>query len=248
MVSSTEKLKKLLMESKNKKRDITIDEIIKTRLKKDEIVPNKEILKKPVIKKNDNSSLEDIENILSKENRFSYEFNKHVLNKFTGNILVNCDSSNNRDLIIQVIKKSLSENKVPILILTSTNYKTMSSLLMESKISLNSVYLIDTVSKNLININDFNKVFFIDSLRNLTQLEITLFKILKTEKKSVVIFDTVDVLEFYHLDKLILKFVYSIVKLIQKKSSQSVFIINNSKLAPKLAQFFTDFVEVKKID
>jgi archaellum biogenesis ATPase FlaH len=246
MNSSTDQLIKLLEKSKASKKDISTEKILKYRTSSNDFEKNR--VTKSKEEKSTSSSLDDIEEVLSKESRFYYEFNKKVLNSVSTNILIDCDASNNHDLMRAIIKKAIQEKKVPILVLTSTNYKSMISFLKDSKIDLDKLYLIDTVSKNLIAVENFNKVFFIDSLRNLTQLQILIIKILEEEKRAILIFDSIDVLEFYHNEKVILKFVYSVSKLIQKKSAQFICIINGDKLGPKLAQFFNDFVQIKKIE
>ncbi len=246
MTSSTTDLIKMLEKSRDKKKDISTEEILKFRTSSNKFEKNNVFSKKQ--KKPKISSLEDVEEVLSKESRFYYEFNKKVLNSSSTNIIIDCDASNNRDLMRAIIKKAIEEKKVPILVLTSTNYKSMILFLKNSQIDLNKVYIIDTVSKNLIAVENFDKIFFVDSLRNLTQLQILIIKLLENEKSSILIFDSVDVLEFYHNEKVILKFIYSVSKLIQKKSAQFICIINSDKLGPKLSQFFNDFVQIKKIE
>lgn len=239
MISSYEKLKSILGDEDSKKTDLSSDEINQYRLEKNS---SEKELKKV------SSQMDDVSDFLSRDSKFLRELNKRISNDYFGNVLISCDSKNNKDLLIALVKKALLEERIPIVILTANNYKTVSKEFKEANINLDKVYIIDTVSKNIISIHDFGKIIFIDSLRNLTQLQIKLLKLLKKEKNVFCIFDTVDILDLYYDEKLILKFIYSIIKLIQKKSASSVFLINNNYLSLKVAQFFTDFFEIEKID
>lgn len=246
MISSSEKLKMLLENSNSKNVDLSNDEIIDLRStnKINEVGEKNKNKSELTI----DSSKNYFENLLSRENKFLTEINKRIPKDYSGNTLIGCDSKNNKDLIVAIIKGVILSGKKPIIILTASNYKTMSKLLKDSKISLDELYLIDTVSKGIINIHDFDKIIFVDSLRNLTQLQIKLLKILKKDNNVVCIFETIDMLDLYHDEKLILKFTYSIIKLIQKASSSSIFLVNNKNISLKIAQFFTDFFEIEKID
>lgn len=255
MNNSTEKLRKLLEETTRKNKDLSVEKVtafrLKNKLRIDDSknksdLKNQSVFEEKISKKE--NYLDDIETVLSKENKLFNEVNKKIPVNYAGNILISCDASNNKNLIVALTKKIISEKKIPIIILTSTNYKTMISFFNEAKIPLNDLYIVDSVSKNIINVHDFEKNIFIDSLRNLTQLQIKLIKILKNQKNTVCVFDSVDVLELYHEEKLILKFVYSIIKLIQKKSTNIIFLINNKSLSFKLSQFFNDFIEIEKIE
>lgn len=248
MNNSTNELIKLLEKYKETNKDVELESVLK--FKK---VP---IQKKDLsIKKQENnekkekiSDLEGVEEVLSKESRFSYEFNRNVLNNPVNNILIDCDASNNHDLIRAIIKNSIDNKKTPILVLTSTNYKTMLDFLKKSKVNLDKVFIIDTVSKNLISVENSSNILFVDSLRNLTQLQILIIKLLNEKNNCVLIFDSVDILEFYHSEKVILKFVYSLSKLIQKRNAWFNCIVNSDILGPKLSQFFNDFVQLKKVE
>ena len=90
----------------------------------------------------------------------------------------------------------------------------------------------------------------IDSLRNLTQLQIKLVKLIEgknsSDQECVVVFDSLDVFSLYHDDQIILKFVYSMTKLLHKHSVSGFFLSSKNPFLPKLVQFFDDFVELKK--
>jgi hypothetical protein len=240
---SIEELENLLKKKEKAK------EILEKSLKESGVGTNEKIKGevKEVKEEKKVDNFEEIESFLSDENRFNSELNKNISGEINNNFLIHTDAKNNKSIMLSLIKKVLSEGKVPIFVLTSNNYKTASKFLSKSKVSLDEVYIIDTVSKNTVNINDFDKVLLVDSLRNITQLQIKLLKLLRKIDNAVIIFDTVDVLELYHPQEIILKFIYSIIKIGQKKNANVLMIVNKDSLAPKASQFFGDFFEIKNI-
>lgn len=182
-----------------------------------------------------------------KENRVVVELNQKLPDLISGQILINCDPVNNHDFLIGISKVIIKSNLTPLIILTSTNYKTIMGLLNVNKIDLDKVFLVDTVSKNISIVKESDKLFFVDSLRNLTQLQIKLFKLINSNK-VVFVFDSIDVLNLYHSEKTIFKFVYSLAKLMRKFKTNGFYIVNNKSLIQKVGQFCDDIIEIGKID
>ncbi|MDD4251339.1 MAG: hypothetical protein PHX27_04075 [Candidatus ainarchaeum sp.] len=197
--------------------------------------------------KNETTKFDELQRILSKENRVVVELNQKLPDLISGQILINCDPVNNHDFLIGISKVIIKSNLTPLIILTSTNYKTIMGLLNVNKIDLDKVFLVDTVSKNISIVKESDKLFFVDSLRNLTQLQIKLFKLINSNK-VVFVFDSIDVLNLYHSEKTIFKFVYSLAKLMRKFKTNGFYIVNNKSLIQKVGQFCDDIIEIGKID
>lgn len=107
--------------------------------------------------------------------------------------IIGCDSVNNKDVSLALIKFILNSNKTPIFILTTTNYNQFLSYLSENKIDSDKIFLIDTISKSISRVANTSNIFFVDSLRNLTQLQIKLVKLIEEKillTKSVLWFLT----------------------------------------------------------
>jgi hypothetical protein len=222
--SSLEKLKKLLQEKK--------------------VSPSIEGIKK------EEDKFDEINFFLSKEKKITDELTKQINLSSKAQTIIGCDSSNNLDVSMGVINFILNSNKTPVFVLTTTNYNQFLNYLSEKKIDSKKLFLVDTVSKNISKVSESENLFFVDSLRNLTQLQIKLINIINdscvSEKECVIVFDSMDVLSLYHDDSIILKFVYSITKLFHKYSVSGIFLSSKSPFLPKLVQFFDDFVELKK--
>ncbi len=217
----------------------------------------KELLEKsktPVIDnvvKKEEEKFDQLNFYLSKEKKIFDELAKQISVVGKSQSIISCDSSNNQDLLIGLIKFAFYEKKIPILVLTSTNYKQILKIFLENKVDPKSVFIIDTVSKNISKVTETENIFFIDSLRNLTQLQIKLLKLFEKQKSKendlFFIFDSVDVLSLYHEDQVLFKFVYSLTKLLHKYSVPGFFLSSNKVLLPKLTQFFDDFIELDKM-
>ena len=163
---------------------------------------------------------------------------------FRGQALVNCDSSNTKDIIVALARFVSLSGATPVLVLMNFNYRTIQECLKEN--SFNSdLILIDTVTKSIAQVSDTNDLIFIDSLRNLTQLQIKLLNVIEKKKNLSVIFDSLAILELYHNDEVVSKFIYSLTKLLHKKNV-SGFYVSTKKDSSKLSQFFDETVALKK--
>ncbi len=191
------------------------------------------------------SRFDELQGFLSKERKISSEISRNFPSAPYGQALILCNAENNFDVMISVLKKVSIEKKFPVLILTSTNYKSMQKMLSESHIS-SDFYIIDAVSKNLSDTKETEKILFVDSLRNLTQIQIRIINLIEKEKEIVFIFDSLNVLELYHSEIVIFKFIYSVAKIMRKNKIDCFYILNKKSLVPKLSQFFDNFVEIKK--
>lgn len=188
-----------------------------------------------------------IEDLLSKESRVLNEINKQLSSFGAAQVLIGNDSSDSKEIIVALTKKCFAEKKVPVLVLFSTNYKSMLDLLKESEIDSTKLVIIDTVSKNVSRVADSQNILFIDSLRNLTQLEIKSVNIIDNVNSPCFIFDSMCVLDLFHKEDVILRFFYSFTKLLHKRSVPGVYLICKKKAIPKIMQFFDDFVELEKV-
>ena len=201
--------------------------------------------------KSQEKRFDELNFLLSKEKKVVDELKKQINFSNVSQVLLGCDALNNKDVYLSLIKFAIESKKIPIFVLTTTNYNQFFSYLSENQIDSNKILVIDTVSKNISKINETDYLFFVDSLRNLTQLQIKIIKIFEISKLNVsdfvLIFDSVDVLSLYHDEQIILKFVYSLTKILHKNSVFGVFLSSNKLFSPRLAQFFDDFVEIKKI-
>lgn len=193
---------------------------------------------------------DEINFFLSKEKKIIDELEKQISFSKNTQTIIGCDSVNNKDVSLALIKFILNSNKTPIFILTTTNYNQFLSYLSENKIDSDKIFLIDTISKSISRVANTSNIFFVDSLRNLTQLQIKLVKLIEgknsSDQECVVVFDSLDVFSLYHDDQIILKFVYSMTKLLHKHSVSGFFLSSKNPFLPKLVQFFDDFVELKK--
>lgn len=194
--------------------------------------------------KQSEDNFDEIESFLSKENQLFSEVNKQLGKFNTSQILVSIESSLEKDLLLALVKKCHAENKMPVVVLFSITYKSLFDALLEAKIDTSKVIVIDTVSKSISKVVENKNLFFVDSLRNLTQLQIKSVNLIDNRKDLCFIFDSICILDLYHKEDVILKFIYSMTKLLHKKRVPGVYLVCKTKSVPKVMQFFDDFVEI----
>jgi hypothetical protein len=206
--------------------------------------------KKDVVSKhvdNEKNKFDDLQKMLSRSEQIYSQVSRNIKGKGDGQILFLCDPVNVTDVMISVARKMIENNLTPVLILTTMNYKAAQKVLKKANIE-DKVFLIDTVSKSISLVKNSERVLFVDSLRNLTQLQIKIIKFIKGKEKVVFFFDALNVLELYHSEPIILKFTYSISKLLKKYKTDSYYSITKKLMVPKLSQFFDGLVEIKKVE
>ena len=190
---------------------------------------------------------EELQSLLSPEQSLLRDIKRQIGGTFSGQNLVLCDPSNTKDAMSALMKLALENGKVPVLVLTGMNYKVALGMIAAAKVSENKVFIVDTVSKSIIKTKETDRIFFVDSLRNLTQMEITVFKLIEKDLNSCFIFDSIDVLQLYHDDKVIGKFAYSLTKLLHRHKRAGFYLLNRKSLLSKLNQFADSAVELKRI-
>lgn len=164
---------------------------------------------------------------------------------FNGQALVSCDPSNLMDVFIAIVKFTIQSGRTPVLVLFMNNYVSVRKRLLEEGIK-EDCFIVDVVSKSIFPVNEEPNLVFADSLRNLTQIQIKILNILSTQKDVAFIFDSVSVLNYYHEEDIILKFVYSLTKILRKNNSNGFYVSTDGQITQKVGQFFDEHLELKK--
>lgn len=164
---------------------------------------------------------------------------------FKGQALIACDSSNLMDVFIAMVKFSIQAGYTPVLVLFMNNYLTVKKRLIEEGVN-EKCFIIDAVSKSISPVAEDDNLFFADSLRNLTQIQIKILNVLSNNKNLSLVFDSVSVLNYYHDDDTVFKFVYSLTKLVRKNNSCGLYLSTDAQISQKVGQFFDEYLELKK--
>ncbi|MDD2531303.1 MAG: hypothetical protein PHO61_01270 [Candidatus ainarchaeum sp.] len=164
---------------------------------------------------------------------------------FNNQAIIECDSSNLMDVFVASVKFSIQSGFTPVLVLFMNNYFTVKKRLEEDGIR-DKCIVIDAVSRSISPVIEGEGLFFADSLRNLTQIQIKILKIISSKNNFALICDSISVLNYYHGDDVVFKFVYSLTKLARKNSSAGFYINTDSQLSQKLGQFFDEQLTLKK--
>jgi len=164
---------------------------------------------------------------------------------FKGQALIGCDSSNLMDVFVAMIKFTIQSGGVPVLVLFMNNYVTVKKRLIEEGIN-EKCFIIDVVSKSISPVLEGEDLFFADSLRNLTQIQIKILNVISTQRNVTLIFDSISVLNYYHEDEVIFKFIYSLNKIVRQNNSNGFYISTDGQISQKVGQFFDEHLELKK--
>ncbi|MDD3159802.1 MAG: hypothetical protein PHQ98_02445 [Candidatus ainarchaeum sp.] len=198
--------------------------------------------------KNEVDEFDQISYLLSNEKKIANEL-KNELNFITDNqvLIQNILSELNFETIIALIREIDKANFNPIIVLTKDPYVSFKRKIQNTKINIENITFIDTISKSFMKNNIEKNVYYVDSLQNLTQLQIVCTKIINENQKSQFIFDSIDVLELFHSDEIIIKFFYSFTRLMNSKNKNCYYLLNNHKLVSKINQFFDKLTVIEKI-
>ncbi|MFA5126124.1 MAG: hypothetical protein WC462_03930 [archaeon] len=177
--------------------------------------------------------------------RILTDLKSKLLLSFRGQALVDCDPANSKEVLIALTKFVIQTDMKPVLVLMNYNYKTVLSALEEAGVKEN-VIMIDTISKSIAQVDDEKNLFFVDSLRNLTQLQIKMLNVIEKNNGCAFVFDSLVMLELYHEPDVVFKFVYSLTKLLHKNRVNGFFISSKKSFSLKLSQFFEEVIELKK--
>jgi len=193
----------------------------------------------------ESKKFDDLQALLSEEQKVLRELREKIGTEFEGQTLVLCESSKSKVFLTSLAKIVLEKERKPALVLTTMNYHSALDLLNEAKVDSSKVWLLDTVSKNLMPVKEKGGLFFIDSLRDLTQLEIKIMQMIKTEGLCFV-FDSMSVLALYHEDPVIYKFMYSLTKILHKYGVTAFYLLTDKRLLSHSNQFFDNIIEFGK--
>ena len=208
----------------------------------EDIISNKPKLSEKISKQ---EAVFDAFNALVGPDRILTEIKTKLPFSFLGTALFVCDSANVKDVLLALAKFSTLANFTPVLVLFGSNFKTVSKLMKEANFS-GKYLILDCVSKSIAQVDESENVFFVDSMRNLTQMQIKILNIIEKNPKITFIFDSLLVLSLYHADDVVLKFVYSLTKLLHSKNTPGYFIASEKKSVTKFSQFFDESIEIKK--
>lgn len=208
----------------------------------DNILSDKEVVLAGVAKESEKFNAF---NALVGSERVLTEIKTNISTSFSGQALVVCDPTNSKEVLIALTSFVRQANHIPVLVLMNHNYKTILSDLEKSGIGDN-VIIIDTVSKSIANVQENRELIFVDSLRNLTQLQIKMFNVMEKNHGCAFIFDSIAMLELYHEEEIVFKFIYSLTKILHKNNVNGFYISTTKESSAKLGQFFEETIQLKK--
>jgi hypothetical protein len=163
---------------------------------------------------------------------------------FVGTAVIECDPVNSKEVVVALTKFTQQAKVIPVIVLMNYNYKTVMGALAAENIK-DGFIIIDTVSKSISKVNESSQLVFVDSIRNLTQLQIKMLNLIEEHKYLTFIFDSVGMLSLYHEEDIVLKFIYSATKIIHKNNCSGLFV-SAGAISASMLQFFDEDIKLKK--
>ncbi len=179
------------------------------------------------------------------QERMLTEIKSKLASGVRGQTLVFCDPSNSKEAVLALCRFVSQSGHIPAVVLLNNTYSSFSREMSASKFS-GEYYIIDAVSNSISKTDELEKIFFVDSLRNLTQMEIKINKLIDLNSGVIFIFDSLWILSLYHDEDILLKFIYSVTKILRKRGVNSFFFLSNKKGSQKINQFFDETIELKR--
>jgi len=183
--------------------------------------------------------------ILSGTGKVVLDLKQLIGEEYSTSALLVCSPSDTKTVLGGVAKFVSIYGKKPVPVLFANNYKTVLELLKDAGVE-NNFSVIDCVSQSIYPIKEEKEISFVESLRNLTQIQISIQDEIRKNKNSVFIFDSIDVLYLYHEEQIVQKFLSSVVKMLESANRAVFFISAKSDLQKKVVGCFEDKFVLKK--
>ena len=162
---------------------------------------------------------------------------------FKGTALIVCDPSNANEVVAAVTKFVQEGKGDPVLVLLNYTAKAAQRFFGEHKVS--GVRMIDTVTQSISRFPETPNVQFVDSVRNLTQTQITMIRALEEKPSTVFVVDSVGMLFLYHEPPVVIKFFFSLSSILHKHNATSFFVCAG-KPNESILQFFDEVITLPK--
>lgn len=164
----------------------------------------------------------------------------------TDSKLMIVDSSKYNQTIVKIVK-SLKKKSVCYVTLNKT-FNSLKEIFKKNKINNENLLFVDAISKSLENVGkETENCYFINSPGALTEISLVISKFVKHDFECV-IFDSINSLLIYRDQKVVRKFVTSIVSKINESKTNIIFIVLKSKeLESLINEISTIFDKVEKV-
>jgi len=131
------------------------------------------------------------------------------------------------------ITKDVSDNKKMCYVSLNKPFDTIEENLKAKKINTNNFIFVDAITKGA-GKKEAANVVFVSSPRALTELNITIGKILEVGKVKNLIFDSLSTLLIYEKPLVVVKFVHALIAKLRALNVTAVFIVLKDDVTPDL--------------
>jgi len=148
-------------------------------------------------------------------------------------LLVAILSNQNYNDTLLEIAKSVSGNKITCYVGLNKPYSTTNDNLKAAKVNTSKFLFVDAITKGA-GRKTTDNVIFVSSPRALTELNISINKILETGKVGNLVFDSLSTLLIYEKPLTVVKFVHSLTAKLRALNLSTVFIVLKDDVTPDL--------------
>ncbi len=124
----------------------------------------------------------------------------------------------------------------------SRPYKSLCSYFQKNGIDTKRIFFVDAATRNPEETGEDEQVVFVSSPKALTELGITLSKVVDAGSVQCVIFDSISALLVYEDESTVLRFVHSVISSLAEKTS-AVFILLKDRTGEELLKDLSMFAD-----
>lgn len=150
-------------------------------------------------------------------------------------------------ITVDALKVLMRSNLSGIYVTLSRPYNILEKSLRESDVNTDNLFFIDCISRSTINLREEERVKYITSEVNLSNLGIAIIKAIKSKNKNFVFIDNIDALLVYNIIDEVAIFVQSLVKKANEYGLKLIVLTSGKdvKMNSKISLYFNKIVEVK---
>ncbi|MCK5023009.1 MAG: hypothetical protein KAS04_02455 [Candidatus Aenigmarchaeota archaeon] len=158
-------------------------------------------------------------------------------------ILVLVPNTKYSEKIIEISKMMSNVSKRICYVSLNRPYKTLVNDFAKKKINIDEFFFIDAVTKGVKDEESTDQVVYVSSPKALTELNITMKKVLKVGKIESTIFDSLSTLLVYEGSANVVRFSHSIVSLFRTLGTKGVLVALKEDVKSEVVKDLNMFVD-----
>jgi len=139
-------------------------------------------------------------------------------------VLLVIPNENYNNILVNAVKKIVNNDNICYITL-SKGYDALTIFFKKNKIKLDNFFFVDSITKTVKMTKNTRDCIFVSSPNSLTELSLTITKVVKKQKSKFIILDSLSTLLIYHKDDIVTKFAQGLINKFETTESNIVFTI-----------------------